>query len=438
MTGRRLFCCFLFAATLALAVPSAQLHAADSIPVIVKLTSASSLTGVLNTLGGVVVDQIPGTNILLINVPNLPLVQSVLALPDFMLQLLGIDWLEINNGVTLPGRPQAGILQIGAGKPADWYKNQPAMQLIRSNEAQAYATGGSVVVADINTLVDSAHPALRGHLTSGYDFVATRPGGATALNQSDTWFINQSDTWFINQSDTWFIDQSDTWFINQYELAFLGALGLPLTSQNPAYSHGTLCAGVIAAIAPNAMIMPLRAFDDQGRSDLFMVAKAIRYAANNGANVINMSFGTLEASKALKNSVDYARGQGAILVASAGNSNTSAPQYPAAYTGVLAVAATDLTDQKASFSNYGNYIFVDGPGVRILSAYPGGYYAIVSGTSFSAPEVAATAALVRSVRTWGIASSISSTAVPIDNRNPNYVNKLGYGRIDVLRAVRPY
>jgi len=212
---------------------------------------------------------------------------------------------------------------------------------------------------------------------------------------------------------------------------------LPLASANPAYAHGTLCAGIIAAMAPDSMIMPLRAFDDHGRADLFILAKAVRYAAHNGANVINMSFGTLDQSKALKNSIDYARGKGVILVASAGNNNTSTPQYPAALAGVLTVASTNLTDVKASFSNYGNYVFADGPGVRIISAYPGGLYAVVSGTSFSAPEVAATAALIRAVRTWGIASSISSTAVDIDNKNPDYINKLGYGRIDVLRAVNP-
>src|SRR6185503_3931377 len=104
---------------------------------------------------------------------------------------------------------------------------------------------------------------------------------------------------------------------------------------------GTLCAGVIAAIAPDAMIMPLRAFDDRGSAYLFLLAKAVRYAADHGAQVINMSFGTLENSKALKNSIDYAKGKGVIMVASAGNNDTSAPQYPAAYSGVLATAATD-------------------------------------------------------------------------------------------------
>jgi subtilisin family serine protease len=127
-----------------------------------------------------------------------------------------------------------------------------------------------------------------------------------------------------------------------------------------------------------------------------------------------------------------------LLVASAGNNNTSAPQYPAAYSGVMTAAATDLFDKKAVFSNYGNYIFVDAPGVNIISTYPGGSYSIVSGTSFSAPAVAGTAALVRSLRWNGVANSISGGSVNINFYNPNYVNQLGYGRIDVLRAVKPH
>jgi len=413
MTGRRLLCSFLVTAILLVTFPAAEASAAGSIPVIVKLTSSSGLLRVLNLLDGAVVDQIPGSNVFLVNVPSVLSVQSLLTLPAGLLQFLGIDWLEINTGAALPKVGQVGIITVGINNTADWYKNQPAMQLIRSNEAKAYSTGRSVVVADINSQVDYGHPALRGHLTGGYDFVATRPSGSGSLNQAETGFLDQAETGFLDTSM------------------------LPLASANPAYAHGTLCAGIIAAMAPDSMIMPLRAFDDQGRADLFILAKAVRYAADNGANVINMSFGTLDQSKALKNSIDYARGKGVILVASAGNNNTSTPQYPAALAGVLTVASTNLTDVKASFSNYGNYVFADGPGVRIIPAYPGGLYAVVSGTSFSAPEVAATAALIRAVRTWGIASSISSTAVDIDNKNPDYINKLGYGRIDVLRAVNP-
>jgi len=428
MTGRRLLCSFLVTAILLVTFPAAEASAAGSIPVIVKLTSSSGLLRVLNLLDGAVVDQIPGTNVFLVNVPSVLSVQSLLALPAGLLQFLGIDWLEINTGVALPKVGQVGVITVGINNTADWYKNQPAMQLIRSNEAKAYSTGRSVVVADINSQVDYGHPALRGHLTGGYDFVATRPGGSGSLNQAETGFLDQAETGFLDQEAS---------FLQQAETGFLDTSMLPLASANPAYAHGTLCAGIIAAMAPDSMIMPLRAFDDQGRADLFILAKAVRYAADNGANVINMSFGTLDQSKALKNSIDYARGKGVILVASAGNNNTSTPQYPAALAGVLTVASTNLTDVKASFSNFGNYVFADGPGVRIISAYPGGLYAVVSGTSFSAPEVAATAALIRAVRTWGIASSISSTAVDIDNKNPDYINKLGYGRIDVLRAVNP-
>ena len=83
-----------------------------------------------------------------------------------------------------------------------------------------------------------------------------------------------------------------------------------------------------------------------------------------------MSFGTLTDAKVLRDAIDYARAGNVVLVASAGNNNTSAPQYPAAYSGVIAVAATDLLDRKASFSNYGSSVFVDAPGTHIISAMP--------------------------------------------------------------------
>src|SRR5207247_9833011 len=149
---------------------------------------------------------------------------------------------------------------------------------------------------------------------------------------------------------------------------------------------------------------------------------------------MNMSFGIPFASNSLQSAVQYAEQNNVLLAASAGNRNTSMPQYPAAYRDVMGTAATDLLDQKAAFSNYGSYIFVDAPGVNIISAYPGGLYGIVSGTSFSAPAVAATAALVRSLRTNGVADAIASGAVNIDSKNPGYAKQLGFGRIDVLRS----
>jgi subtilisin family serine protease len=431
MTGRRQF--IAKSLTLLVSVSVTPVQAASSIPLIVKILPGASLFQVLDWLTGSLVDSIPGSNLYLVNVPKLPLLQPVLGLLTNTLGLIGLDWFEINDGVTEPTHARVGVIEIAGTTEADWYRNQPAFALVRAGQAHAYATGRGVVVADINSSVDYGHPALRGHLIAGFDFVTNRPEGSAALNQSSSSFMDQSSSSFMDQSSSSFMDQSNATFLTETTATLSYE-----QYTTPAYSHGTLTAGVIAAIAPDAMIMPLRAFDDEGSADLFILAKAIRYAVDNGADVINMSFGTLDKSKALQDSIDYAKGKGVLLVASAGNNNTSSPQYPAAFSGVLSTAATDLNDKKASFSNYGSTVFVDAPGVNIIAPFPQGYYAMVSGTSFSAPALAATAALVRSIRYSGVKSAISSSAVDIDSKNPYYRDKLGYGRIDIYKAVKPY
>jgi subtilisin family serine protease len=390
----------------------------QTIPVILQIAPTGSISAIASALGGSVVDSIPGTNTYLVNLP--------LVLPTFNVAFLSIQSAELNLGVSIPGFSVLGLVRIPGTVGQDWYKNQPAWQRIEAGKALPYSTGHGIVIADINSQVDYGHPALVGHLTGGYDFVTSKPSRSTALNQSEAGFLDQSEAGFLDQSEAGFLDQS--------EAGFLDATGL---LKNPAYSHGTLCAGVIAAIAPGSMIMPLRAFDNNGQSDLFTLAKAIRYAVQHGAQVINMSFGTNYPSRSLQSAIQYAQQNNVLLAASAGNANTSNPQYPAAYSGVMTTAATDLLDKKAAFSNYGTDIFVDAPGVNIISAYPGGYYSIVSGTSFSAPTVAGTAALVRSLRATGVGHSIAGGAANINSYNPRYAGQLGYGRIDVLHAVRP-
>jgi subtilisin family serine protease len=415
MRGRLLFLTFVLVFGL-----SAQAYAA-SYPLIVELSPFANILSIVSALGGTLVDSIPGANTYLLNVPLIP---SPLIAP-----LLGIQSMELNMGVTQPGNAQLGVLTVPSKTKPDWYKSQPAMLRIRAADALHYSTGRGVVVADINSKVDVGHPALIGHLTTGYDFVATKPNGTAALNQSSAGFMDQSSAGFMDQSSAGFMDQSSA--------GFMDTSALPPDSANPAYGHGTLCAGIIAVVAPDSMIMPLRVFDDEGSADVFNLAKAIRYAVGQGAQVINMSFGTMNPSGTLESAVNFALSRNVSMVASAGNDDTAAPQYPAAYSGVITTAATDLLDKKASFSNYGGAIVVDAPGVNIFSAYPGGYYGVVSGTSFSAPAVAGTAALVRSLRTKGIPNSIAGGAVDIDFYNPDYASQLGYGRIDVLRAVKP-
>src|SRR4029453_15451947 len=98
-----------------------------------------------------------------------------------------------------------------------------------------------------------------------------------------------------------------------------------------------------------------------------------------------------------------------------GNNNTSSPQYPAAYAGVLSVAATDELDVKSSFSNYGSYVYVDAPGSHIISAVPGYGYSIANGTSFSAPMVAGMGALLRSLSYNDTSAKIGQSTVSIDS-----------------------
>jgi subtilisin family serine protease len=414
----------VFAVALLLITSSTQ--AANPVTVVVKVLPGTNLTLVNNLLGGTVLDAIPEANTYLLKVPVLPVLSPVL-------KLLGVEWIESNRVLSLPANPQLKLLDVPWSNGSGWYGAQPALQLIRTQGAQQYSTGRGIIIADINSRVDLGHPALAGHLGAGYDFVVNSPSNSGAALNDD-----QSTAGFLDD------DQSTAGFLDddQSTAGFLDGSGVHLLSPlfaegGGASAHGTFCAGLLVAVAPDATVMPLRAFDDNGHSDLFTLAKAIRYARRNGAQVLNMSFGTLTDAKVLRDAIDYARAGNVVLVTSAGNNNTSAPQYPAAYPGVLAVAATDLVDRKASFSNYGGYVFVDAPGSHIISATPGAGYGIASGTSFSAPMVAGMAALIRSMDYRDTSAVIGQATVQIDGMNPQYSGKLGQGRIDLLRAVRP-
>src|SRR5207249_1691065 len=169
-------------------------------------------------------------------------------------------------------------------------------KLVRAGAVSSISTGRGVVVADINSLVDYSHPSLVGHLTAGYDFVLGR-STTVSLNQSSSSFLDQSSSSFLDQSSSSFLDQSTSSFLDQSSANFLDQSSANfLDASNPAHGHGTLVAGIIATIAPQAMIMPLRVFDDQGGADVFTISKSIYWAVQHGARVINMSFGTVDYS----------------------------------------------------------------------------------------------------------------------------------------------
>src|SRR5439155_19358739 len=141
-------------------------------------------------------------------------------------------------------------------------------------------------------------------------------------------FVDQSSRSALDDSSSSFVDDSSSSFVDDSSSSFVD-------SSNPATSHGTLCAGILAVMAPDSMIMPLRVFDDTGSADMYNITKAIRYAVRNGAQVINMSFGTFTASNSLRAAINFALKNNVVLIASAGNNNTSVPQYPAGYSGVI-------------------------------------------------------------------------------------------------------
>jgi len=216
-------------------------------------------------------------------------------------------------------------------------------------------------------------------------------------------------------------------------------------------SHGTAVAGIIGAVGNNKVgvtgvawhvkLLPIKALNSQGRGPDSAMVKAILYAADQGARVINISSTGARYSAALETAVQYAQDKGALVVAAAGNTGNgdNAVNYPAAFDGVLAVAAIDDKDQLASFSQRQQYVALAAPGVDVPStAWSGagrGMYASQSGTSIAAPHVSGAAAILWALRpdlaAADIAAALRSSADKVGTADAGY----GSGILNVARAV---
>ena len=129
----------------------------------------------------------------------------------------------------------------------------------------------------------------------------------------------------------------------------------------------------------------MKVLDNSGSGTTYAVAEGIIWAADHGAKVINMSLGNYADAQFLHDAIKYAFDRDIVLIAATGNDNTERPGYPAAYPEVFAVSATDPDMNKASYSNYGDYVDVMAPGTSIASTYPNNQYAALSGTSMASP-----------------------------------------------------
>jgi thermitase len=292
-------------------------------------------------------------------------------------------------------------------QPSDPYiRNQYALTRINAQEAWQITTGNpEVIVAVVDTGVDATHPELKDRLVDGYDFV------------------NNDSTPEDN------------------------------------VGHGTFVSSIIAAdgnndegmsgLAPNVKIMPLKVLDRRGSGSNTAIARAIRFAADNGAKVINLSLGSPYSSSTARSAINYAVGKGVIVVAASGNEarERNPVNYPAAYSNVISVGATGTNDRIASFSSYNNAVDIVAPGVNILGArsstnnmcraISGTDYCASSGTSFSAPYVAAAAAMVISVNPDLTPTQVqqvleeSATDLGTEGKDPYY----GSGLLNAAKAV---
>ncbi len=293
---------------------------------------------------------------------------------------------EPGSGPTVPptqpgpvdsGRPESLADSPYYGGSLDWNLNE-----LQAPEAwQAGYTGRGVVVAVIDTGVDIHHQDLNHNIWRNLDEIM-----GDGIDNDRNGFIDDRYGWnFVSESANVGDDNG----------------------------HGTHVAGIIAAekngagstgVAPDSQVMAIKALDADGSGSYSGIARGIRYAVDNGAQIINLSLGGAF-SNLLDSALRYAAAHDVLIIAAAGNESSSTPGHPAALSGVysnlLSVGAMDQSGQPASFSNRvggSKAVQVDAPGVTIYSTRPGAGYGFMSGTSMAAPHVSGLAALTLSAK----------------------------------------
>ncbi len=290
--------------------------------------------------------------------------------------------------------------------PTTLDENLSKWQQIQLSEAQKLAPslGKGIKVAILDTGIDLNHPAFADHLAPPAE-------------------------WFD------FIDRDQ---VPQEEL--------PKTDGASAYGHGTGVAGIVLQIAPNATLLPLRVLSPDGSGDMTNVVMAIDWAISHGAQVINLSLGSSDEFKTLKEILKYAKKQDLILVASAGNSGEERLEYPARDSAeTISVGSVNDYDVKSAFSAYGKELEIMAPGEFIYTTAPSSGIVPWSGTSFAAPIVTGAIALALgeqgtypNFKVKDIEKKLSETSQDISKmvENKPFGKELGNGRLDIYTFLQ--
>jgi subtilisin family serine protease len=308
----------------------------------------------------------------------------------------GVVSVEKNRVVEICTTEASGVYE-------DTYaEDQWGLTNIRAYDAWAMMpeTTTTVRVAVVDTGVDASHPDLAGRILDGY----------TAID-----YNSKGQKYDPNQADD-------------------------------DHGHGTHVSGIIAAVCDNQLgiqgvagmanveILPVKVLNEAGKGDTYSIIEGIRYAADNGADIINLSLGSNYPSEAEREAIVYAQNKGCLIIAASGNESVDvATTYPASYDNVISVGSVDKDDARSYFSNYGETLDICAPGSSIISTVPksaameaqlegtpvygndvDGYYVAWSGTSMATPHVSAVAALYKAANptasNWDIGDHLIRTA----------------------------
>ncbi|MEU3920165.1 type VII secretion-associated serine protease mycosin [Streptomyces sp. NPDC029004] len=315
--------------------------------------------------------------------------------------------------IGLPVAPAAADSGTQCTFPGKMYEGRPwALQRVMLDELWKQSTGKGVRVAVIDTGVDVKNPQLSGAVDA--------KSGLNLLPEKD----KKGDKIERGKAD----GTTDT------------------------VGHGTKIAGIIAArpakgtgfvgLAPDATIIPIKQNDAEGHGTAKTLAQAIDHAVRARADVINISQDTanaVEPAPELKTAVDAALAKDIVVVASAGNDGLGGnvkKTYPASFSGVLAVAASDRNNERAYFSQSGEFVGIAAPGVDMVTTVPGGGHCADNGTSFSAPYVAGIAALVKSKHNkWTQKQIVAQLQQTAERSTAGHDRLVGWGVVDPVRAL---